>query len=578
MQGIIFNIFITMVKGRDKFLSDVTLKIIFANSYYLFRKYKSTMKKIFTLLMLAILTGFTISSYSQNIYSEPDGPGYDENCTTIMVGRLASTDGSVMTSHTCDGNYRTWLDIIPHSKNAAGTMHPVYWGTLHSEEAWDMTKVTKKGEIPEAEETYAYLSTAYPCMNEKQLAIGETTIYGRQELINENGLFLIEELEKIALQRCKTAREAIALIGKLAEEYGYGDLAECITIADPKEVWQLEIAGSGKGKPSALWCAQRVPDDHVGICANIPRISTIDFKNPDMFMVSSNLKTVAKELGYWDGQEPLKFWKVINGKKPFAIREYFVLSSLAPSLNLSFDAEELPFSVKPQKKLSAQDVMKFFRETYEGTQWDMTKNLLLTVKKKDANGNEIEEKIKSPIVNNWINNDWRTLINELKPGTIERQRTIAITACSYSHVIQCRSWLPDEVGGVAWFSFDNPGQSPRIPIFSGVLKMPYSFTICGQQRYRPDAAIWSFRETNRLATVNWSRSRSIMETAVKEFEEKGIHELPMVENKVKALVKEGKNEEARNYLTEYTGSFAGAAMTRWQEMKVTLWGMYGRGF
>jgi dipeptidase len=536
------------------------------------------MKKLFSLITLGFLSGITLTVFSQYIYNEPEGPGYEENCTTIMVGRLASTDGSVMTSHSCDGNYRTWLDIIPHTKHEKGTMHPVYWGTLHTEEAWDMTNVTKKGEVPEAEETFAYLSTAYPCMNEKQLAIGETTIYGRQELMNQDGLFVIEELQKIALQRCKTAREAIALIGKLAEEYGYADLAECITIADPKEVWQLEIAGSGKGKPSSLWCAQRIPDDHVGIEANIPRISAIDFNNPDRFMYSSNLKTVAKELGYWDGQEPLKFWKVINGKKPFAIREFYVLSTLAPSLNLSFDAEELPFSVKPEKKLSAQDVMKFFRETYEGTQWDMTKNLMLTIKKKDANGNDVEEKVKSPMASNWINNDWRTLINELKPGTVERQRTIAITACSYSHVIQCRSWLPDEVGGIAWFSFDNPGQSPRIPIFSGVLKLPQSFSICGQQRYRTDAAIWSFREANRLATVNWSRSRTLIEPAVREFEQKAIDELPAVENKVKALVREGKNEEAKNYVTAYTNSFAGSAMTRWQEMKVTLWGMYGRGF
>jgi dipeptidase len=536
------------------------------------------MKKLISLLMLVFLISFTITAYSQYINSAPDGPGYDENCTTIMVGRLASTDGSIMTSHSCDGNYRTWVEIIPHAKHENGSMHPIYWGTLNTEESRDMSNVSKKGEIPEVPETFAYLSTAYPCMNEKQLAIGETTIYGRQELRNENGLFLIEELEKIALQRCITAREAISLIGRLAEEFGYADLAECITIADPKEVWQLEISGSGQGKPSALWCAQRIPDENVGICANIPRISTVDFKNPDMFMYSSNLKSVAKELGYWDGKEPLKFWKIINGKKPFAIRDYYVLSTLAPSLNLSFDAEELPFSVKPEKKLSAQDVMKFFRETYEGTQWDMTKNLMITIKKKDANGNDIEEKVKSPMASNWINNDWRTLINELKPGTMERQRTIAITGCSYSHVIQCRSWLPDVVGGVAWFSFDNPGQSPRIPIFSGVLKLPNSFSVCGQKRYRTDAALWSFRETNRLATVNWSRSRTLLEPAVKEFEQKAIDELPMVENKVKELVKEGKNDEAKNYVTAYTCSFAGSAITRWQEMKVTLWGMYGRGF
>jgi len=529
-------------------------------------------------LFILFLLSFSLLINAQYSDIDTDGPGYGENCTTIMVGRLASTDGSVMTSHTCDGNYRTWLEIFPRTKYEKGTMHPVYWGMLHSEEAWDMSKVIKKSEIPEVTETYAFLNTAYPCLNEKQLAIGETTIYGRQELVNEDGIFLIEELEKIALQRCKTAREAIALIGKLAEEYGYGDIAECITIADPKEVWQLEIAGSGKGKPSAIWCAQRIPDENVGVCANIPRISTIDFKNPDYFMFSTDLQNVAKKLGYWDGKEPMKFWKVINDKKPFQIREFYVLSTLAPSLNLSFDAEELPFSVKPEKKLSPRDVMKYFRETYEGTQWDMTKNLMVTVKEKDKSGTETEKKIKSPIANNWMSNDLRTLLNEVKPGTIERQRTIAISGCSYSHVIQCRSWLPDEVGAVAWFSFDNPGQSPRIPIFSGALSLPNSFNICGQSRYRTDAAIWSFRETNRLSQVNWSKGRLLIEPAVKEFEDKAFDELPAVEKKVVELVKDGKNDEAKKFVTSYTNSFAGAAMTRWEEMKVTLWGMFGRGF
>jgi dipeptidase len=509
---------------------------------------------------------------------DTDGPGYGENCTTIMVGRLASTDGSVMTSHSCDGNYRTWLEIFPHQKFENGVMHPVYWGMLHTEEAWDMTKVEKRGEIPEIAETYAYLNTAYPCLNEKQLAIGETTIYGREELINTEGIFLIEELEKIALQRCKTAREAIALIGRLAEEYGYGDLAECITLADPIEVWQLEIAGSGKGKPSSIWCAQRIPDDNAGVCANIPRISTVDFKNSDYFMYSTDLQNVAMRLGYWDGQEPLKFWKVINDKKPFAIREFYILSTLAPSLNLSFDSEELPFSVKPDKKVSVRDVMNYFRATYEGTQWDMTKNLLVTVKKKDSEGKETEEKIKTPGISNWMNSDLRTLLNEIKPGLIERQRTIAIAGCSYSHVIQCRNWLPDEVGAIAWFSFDNPGESPRIPIFSGVLSLPPSFNICGQPRYRTDAAIWSFREANRLATVNWSKGRSLIEPAVKEFEDKAFEEIPAVEKRVAELVKAGKNEDAKKYVTAYTNNFAGSAMKRWEEMKVTLWGMFGRGF
>ncbi|HLN56245.1 MAG TPA: C69 family dipeptidase, partial [Bacteroidales bacterium] len=144
--------------------------------------------------------------------------------------------------------------------------------------------------------------------------------------------------------------------------------------------------------------------------------------------------------------------------------------------------------------------------------------------------------------------------------------------------IQCRSWLPDEVGGVAWFAFDNPGESPRFPIFAGVTSLPSSFSICGQQRYRTDAAIWSFREANRLATVNWSKSRTIIEQGIEEFENKAFEELPLVEQKASDLIKANKNEEAGKYLTSYTSSFAGAAMSRWQEIKATLWGMFGRGF
>jgi dipeptidase len=526
------------------------------------------------------LLNFSILTQAQNLNTDVESQSPLGNCTSIMVGRLATTDGSVITSHTCDGPYRTWLEVFPHTKYEKGAIHAVYSGMLVPREtSWDMRNVTKTGEIPEVVETYAFLNTAYPCLNEKQLAIGETTIVGRLELRNKDGMFYIEELEKIALQRCRTAREAIALIGKLAEEYGYGDYAECITIADPKEVWQLEIAGSGKGKPSAIWCAARIPDDHVGVSANIPRISTIDFNNPDLFMYSTDLQKVAKNLGYWDGKEPLKFWKLISSMgKPFGTREFYILSTLAPSLKLSNDTTELPFSVKPEKKLSPRDVIKYFRETYEGTQWDMTKNLLITVKNKDDKGNEVEEKIKSPAVNNWMSMDLRRLLNELKPGVVANRYTIAQNFCSYSHIIQCRSWLPDEVGAVAWFSFDNPALSPRIPIFSGVLKLPESFSICGQQRFRTDAAIWSFRETNRLAIINWGNGRTLIEPAVKELEDKAFEEVPIVEKKVVNLVKAGKNDEAKQYVTSYTNNFAYAAMKRWEEMKVPLWSMYSMGF
>ena len=540
---------------------------------------KKSLPAICWLISISLLN-FSILTQAQYLDNDGENQSHLGNCTSIMVGRLATTDGSVITSHTCDGPYRTWVEVFPHTKYEKGAIHAVYSGMLNPREtSWDMRNVKKTGEIPEAEETYAFLNTAYPCLNEKQLAIGETTIGGRLELRNKDGMFYIEELEKIALQRCRTAREAIALIGKLAEEYGYGDYAECITIADPREVWQFEISGTGKGKPSAIWCAARIPDDHVGISANVPRISTIDFNNPDLFMYSTDLQKVAKKLGYWDGKEPLKFWRVISPRdKAFSIRELYVLSTLAPYLKLSEDTTELPFSVKPEKKLSPRDVIKYFRETYEGTQWDMTKDLLITVKKKDDKGSEVEEKIKSTAVNNWISMDLRTLLSELKPGVVTNRYTIAQNWCSYSHIIQCRSWLPDEVGAVAWFSFDNPALSPRIPIFSGVIKLPASFSICGQQRYTPDAAIWSFRETNRLATINWAQGRKLIEPAVKELEDKAFEEVPVIEKKVVELVKAGKNEEATQYITTYTNNFAFAAMKRWEVMKAPLWSIYSMGF
>jgi dipeptidase len=162
-------------------------------------------------------------------------------------------------------------------------------------------------------------------MNQKQLAIGETTISGRRDLINDDGLFLIEELQAIALERCSTARQAIQLMGDLAVKYGYGDAGECLTIADKNEVWHFEIFGAGMNYTSAVWAAVRIPDDHVGVSANIPRISTIDLKKKDYYMASENIFTLAEEYGYWDPKsgEPFKLWKAYGGgRKAFSIREF----------------------------------------------------------------------------------------------------------------------------------------------------------------------------------------------------------------------------------------------------------------
>ena len=533
-------------------------------------------KKLFLIPTLFLFGALPAQTYH---IVDQDGPGYAESCTSIMVGKAASTDGSVITTHSCDGNYRTWVRFEQAKTYKSGELEPVYWGVMNTEEPNDTRNVIKKGEIPAPAQTYAFLNVSYPCLNEKQLAIGETTTYGKRELINREGLFLIEELERIALQRCSTAREAIRLIGKLVDQYGYGDDGECITIADPQEVWHFEIYGSGSGKPSALWAAQRIPDDHVGVSANMPRIGKIDFADSKNFMFSSDLRERSKKLGLWDGKEPYIFWRVVSsGTKAYAIREFFILSSLAPSLNLNMDGDELPFSVKPDQKVSVRDVMAFYRQTYEGTPYDQMQNLKVTQTTRDSEGKEVTQITTTPATSNFMSNDMRNLLNTLKPGTIERQRTIAIVGCSYSHVIQLRSWLPNEIGGVAYFAFDNPAQSPRIPIYSGTLSLPQSFAVCGQHRYRTDAAIWSFRETNRIAVVNWPRSRTIMEPEQMRFEEKCFADMPVLEAKALALIKDGKPQDARQLVTAYTHDFASLCMQKWEEMKTTFWTMYARGF
>ncbi|MBI9064976.1 MAG: C69 family dipeptidase, partial [Marinilabiliaceae bacterium] len=180
---------------------------------------------------IAVLAISWLSTSAQSVFEQVNDPFFGESCTSIMVGKHASTDGSVITSHTCDGRYRTWLSIEKGETFKNDTTTAVYKGTLKTETRWDRRKMKMVGEIPQAKETYSFLNTAYPCLNEKQLAMGETTIVGPKELVNEEGMFQIEELERIALQRCSTARDAVQLIGKLIKEYGYGDWGECITIA-----------------------------------------------------------------------------------------------------------------------------------------------------------------------------------------------------------------------------------------------------------------------------------------------------------------------------------------------------------
>ena len=538
-----------------------------------------------TILSFVLCLGIVFVAAQEENYNSQLVDG--QACTSIMVGKKASADGSVITSHTCDGRYRTWMTMEPARDYKAGSLHIVRKGTMHTMFRDDTTGVTVAGTIPQVAHSYAYLNTAYPCLNEKQLAIGETTFGGPDTLRNPNGMFMIEELERVALMRCDNARDAIRLIGRLIKEYGYGDGGECITIADRKEVWQMEILGEGRDKIGGIWAAQRIPDDHVAVSCNIPHIGKLQRDNSEYFVCSDNIEKVARKYGLWDGKGDFIFWKAFNASyangKNFRERDFFILSSLAPSLGLSMDMDEMPFSVKPEQPVDVTDVMQLLRSTYEGTDLDMCRNIKTVVSRKQKDGSMVNDTVISPLANPWMGGNMQRTLNLLKPGTVAFRRTVSVAWCSYSFVAQLRDWLPDEVGGICWVSVDNPGQSPRIPIFCGTSRLPRAFDVCGQKKYNEDAILWQYRKANKLATVAWQSTREEMMRQVLDHEQKAFKGLADLERSVK-LEKQKESEDyspkaqIANLLNDYTYKIYDATSYSWRQLEAKYWHKFGMGF
>ena len=525
------------------------------------------MKRHLFLIVAALLTLTAQAQFTD--LSDLEG----QSCTTIMVGKRASADGSVMTSHTCDGRYRTWMTIEPAKNHPQGTLHEVRHNTMNTTHSADTVGVKVVGTLPEVAHTYAYLNTAYPCLNEKQLAIGEATFGGPDVLQNKKGWFTIEELERIVLQRCDNARDAIRLIGQLVKQYGYGDVGECLTIADRSEVWEFEIVGEGPDKVGACWVAQRIPDDHVGVNCNIPRIGKLQYNNPDYFMHSGNCEKVARKLKLWDGKEEFVFWKAFNPSyangKNFREREYFILSTLAPSLGLSMDMAELPFSVKPEQQVSARQVMALLRSTFEGTELDMCRNLKQVVK---------GDTVASTVANPWMTNATLSTYNMLRADAVTFRRTVSVAWCSYSFVVQLRSWLPDAVGGVCWMAVDNPGQSPRIPIFCGTTRLPKAFALCGQKGYNENAWLWQYRKANKLATVAWGRTKKKHLNEVQRFEDKAFEMLAKVERQVQSMDADRDRSRIESLLNDFTFQIYDETSSAWRALEADYWQFFGMGF
>ena len=509
-------------------------------------------------------------SVASSCFSHADNLKQADGCTTITVGRLASVDGSVITSHTADTHSgRTWIGVVPAQDHKSGALCPIYKNT----EDWETLATKDKklfGNIPQVPHTYGYLYGWYGLMNEHQLAIGESTFTGRKELVSDKGILNCYELSRLVAERCRTAREAIDLIDKLTKKYGYNDAGECLTIADTKEVWQLEIVGPGKGKSGAVWAARRIPDDHVGVCANASRIGRIDRKSPDC-LASDNVFDVAIANGYWDPKsgDPFRFCDAYNpeGRTSFGCtrREWRVFSLLAPSLKLSPNANNFPFSIKPEKKVSVATIMELFRDTFEGTEYDMTKYMVQP--------NEKGVMVKSPYANPFLYYD-EMFIHRINGGWDRLgERPLARAYCLYVHVTQSRHWLPNPIGGVVWFGYANPAMTTYAPLYCSITRLARPYTINGRNHYSRESAWWAFVRVAKIAARIWGHMRKDVAAVRDKLQQEAFAKQPQIEKQAAALLAKDPGQ-AIAFLTNYSEEFCRKIVAAYWQLGDNLWVKY----
>ncbi len=496
-------------------------------------------------------------------------------CTIIAVGKKASADGSVIVSHTdCGADNR--IRVIHGSSYKKGDMAPVYWGIQDIHRAPGRFRRCL-GYIPQVEKTYTYFHSAYPHMNEHQLAIAESTTSQREELKVDMAvckqIMTVEQAQAFALQRYTTAREATAFIGQLMSQYGFlpscvGE-SETLVVGDTEEIWIIEIFSVGSdwdpesGEPGAIWVAQRVPDDHALIVANWSIIKEVDEKDSETFLFSPNYKQFAIDRGWYNPE----------GSKPFILQEVYApifrewassrmwlfYSTLAPNYaewpeRMLEDGHMMgynqyiqyvepisiyPTSVRPEFKISVQDVMAFQRSTFEGTIYDKTEDYDWYVP--DGKGG-IK---KSPLATPFPSKDMRELLD------INNRRNVARPQGFYGMIAQLRSWLPDPIGGIYWVFLDNAYTSPYVPIYAGTQETAECYKNFDPTTYSNKSACWAIDFVDNLLYLKWQEAVKDLWMVRNPYEEQLFMERDHVDSEALALYEESP-EKALSYLTEYS--------------------------
>jgi len=524
---------------------------------------------------ISLILGMTLTICWAGPQDKPDWEGgVPEGCTSITVGQKASADGSVMTSHTCDSHRtRSWLDIVPAKDFKKGDMTALVKRAPDDSLAMPSYKHDIVAEIPQVEHTYGFINTAYPCINEKQLAIGESTFGGRESL-HESELNLIDcqQLVRLMLERCETARGALEMAGDLLEKYGWSDEGECLTIADTKEVWHFEVVGPGKGNKGAIWVAQRVPDDHISVNANGSRIRQIDLEKPDYFMASENVFQVAQDSGWWNPDNgPFEFVYAYapESRQSYAARrrEWRVFDLVAPSLGLHPDAENYPFSVKPDTLVTVAKMMQLFKDWYQGTEFDIVKNI------KWENPETGKYEI-SPLANPWMPYDMLPLFKINGGWGALGERQIARWYTMYATITQSRNWLPDEVGGVVWLAFDNVASSIYVPLYCSITDVAKPYKTPGRTKgFSRESAWWAFNRVGTLSAHRWGDMHRDVWAVWEPLQAELIANQGKIESEAQELLKKNP-KKARQYLTDYSTDWGNKVVDRAWQLGDELWTKY----
>jgi len=499
--------------------------------------------------------------------------GFPDGCTSITAGRLATADGSVITSHTDDSHRtRSSVNVVPPADYARGSFTEVYRRVSDDTKAMPSYAFVRTGEIPQVSHTYGYINSAYPCMNEHQVGVGESTFGGRPELRSEAGWIDCQGLIRLIMERCKTVREALLLTRNLLKQYGWNDSGECLTLSDKNEVWHLEIVGPGKGEVGAVWVAQRVPDEHIAINANASTIKEVNLKDGDHFQASDNLFEVALKNGWWTEGEIFRFNYAYAPESRTSIaarrREWRVFDLLAPSLKLDPYAENYPFSVKPDKPVTLTALIKVFKDYYEGTDFNFIKDITVT----DDQGKTVI----SPLANPFMPYDMNKVFRINGGWGSLGERTIARWYTMYATIIQSRSWLPDEIGGLVWFALDNVATSVYIPIYCSVNDLPQSYKVDGRiTGFSNESAWWAFNRLGTLTAQRWGDMRKDVENVWNPLQEEIFTTTRAKEQQVLGI---SSTAERKSVLTEHSINWGEVVVKKAWKLGDFLWTKYDELF